>query len=412
MPDKSATIFISSGELSGEMHGAYLVGAIQELRAEQGKPPAIFEGNGSQRMAAAGVQLLHDVSTWGEMGIVANAAKLQYLHRALKETLAYIISNQPDMVILVDNRVFNLNLARLLKGRSYTGSIVYYVSPVHWQALYDQGALKKSLTNRRFLDIKQYCDFAIPIYPVSLDTYKALGIPHEFPGHPLCEVAKPRLTDAEFATVSGIDITEGNTIIVGAMPGSRVGEVKQIAPVIFQALSLMCEAFCEDPKLPELKPVAMLAHHELLDEVLNAARRAGLGDLTLIGQEHVYDLMARSQLIIAKSGTAVHECMLMNVPAVMCYKVTPLSAWFARRILRFKMPYYSLPNLLAGRPVVPELIQEDCDHRRIVDLAGSLLFEEQERENMLSAFSELRELACKPRPLRRAAELVVERLPC
>lgn len=407
-PAQSLSIFISTGELSGEMHGAHLAAAIQQLRAEQGRAPAFIAGNGSARMAAAGVELLFDVATWGEMGILANLLKAQFFLRAVTTTAKYILANDPELVVLVDSRFMNLSLAKYLRRRGYSGKIAYYVAPVRWQSLYDPNEDKRSLTNRRFTDVRDYCDFAIPIYPISLSVYEQLSIPHEYVGHPLCELAKPRLSDAEFTELTGIPYDAADPpLIVGALPGSRVGELRQIAPEIFRALALMKEGLAEDPSLPPLNAVAVLAHQELLGEVTAAARRAQLDDLTLIANEHVYDLMARARLMIAKSGTGVHECLLMEVPAIMCYRVAPLSAWLAKWLLRFSMPYYSLPNLLANRPIVPELVQDECNHRRIVDLAGTLLYEQRERAAMLEAFSELRQAVCKPQPLRRAAELVL-----
>jgi len=133
-------------------------------------------------------------------------------------------------------------------------------------------------------------------------------------------------------------------------------------------------------------------------------------DLALVEPNYVYDLMTRARLMVAKCGTSVQECMLLGVPVITCYKVHPAMAWVAKHIMRFSMPYFSLPNLLAGKPVVPELIQEDCNHRRIVDIAGSLFYEERERQAMLDAFHELRSLVCRPNPLRRVAELVSELL--
>lgn len=411
LPGKTATIFISTGELSGEMHGAHLAESIQALRKERGLAPAIIEGNGSQRMAAAGVDLLFDVSTWGEMGIIANLLKAQTLLHVLRSTIKYILSNQPDMVVLIDSRVLSTNLARILRQRGYTGRIVYYVSPVIWQSLYDPVEQQRSLKSKRFLAVKRYCDLAIPIYPVSLQTYEELEIPYEFVGHPLCELAKPQLSDEVFASVTGIPYDCDNPpLIVGVLPGSRQGEVRHIAPPIFKALALMREAFSEDPDLPDLYPVAVLAHRDLLPAMMKAVRGAGLTDLALIEPQHVYDLMARARLMIAKSGTGIHECMLMDVPAIMCYRFHPFVAWVGRRIQRFSMPYYCLPNLLAGRHVVPELIQEECNHRRIIELAGSLFYEERERQAMLKAYGEIREMLCRPQPLRRAAELVSELL--
>jgi len=142
-----------------------------------------------------------------------------------------------------------------------------------------------------------------------------------------------------------------------------------------------------------------------------AAREVGLSDLTLIDSEHTYDLMARAQLVVAKSGTSVHECMLIGVPVLMCYRVQAYVAWIAKYLLRFSMPFYALPNLLAGKAVIPELIQEECNHSRIAALVGTLLFEESERRVILDEFAKLRELVCKPNPLKRAAERLQELLP-
>lgn len=407
-PAQSLSIFISTGELSGEMHGAHLAGAIQRLRSEQGREPAFIAGNGSRRMAEAGIELLHDVAVWGEMGILANLLRARFFMRAVNTTASYILANEPELVVLVDSRFMNLSLARILRHRGYRGKIAYYVAPVRWESLYDPDENERSVSNRRFTDVRDYCDFAIPIYPISLPVYEQLDIPHEYVGHPLCELAQPRLNDAEFAELMGIDYDPADPpLVIGALPGSRVGEIRQIAPEIFHALVLIKEALAAEGAFRPLHAVAVLAHQELLGEVTAAARQARLSDLTLIDNLHVYDLMARARLMIAKSGTGVHECMLMNVPAIMCYRVAPFTAWLAKWVLRFKMPYYSLPNLLANRQVVPELVQQDCSHRRIAELAGTLLYEERERQAMLAAFADLRRTVCRPTPLRRAAELLL-----
>jgi lipid-A-disaccharide synthase len=393
------------------MHAAHLTTALQSVRAELDLPPAIFEGNGSTRMQAAGVELLFDVARWSELGIVHNLLKAQFFHRVVTATARYILSNQHDMVILVDNRVLNLSLARMLRARGYAGRIVYYVAPVRWESLYNPAEHARSLKNRRFLDVRRFCDLALPIYPVSLEVYEELGIPYEFTGHPLCELVKPSLSDEQFSAITGIPYDPAAPpMIIGALPGSRVREVQWIAPVMYKALALMEEAFDEDSALPRLHIVSPAPHTELQDGMLDAARRGGLRNLTLISQEYNYDLMARARLMIVKSGTGLHECMLAGVPAIMCYRVPNYLAWILRNLMRFNMPYYGFPNLLAGRPVVPELIQEDCTHLKIADMAGSLLFEEAERKSMLQAFAELRELVCRPQPLKRAALRVQELL--
>jgi lipid-A-disaccharide synthase len=411
LPGKTATVFISTGELSGEMHAALLVGALQKLRQEQGFPEALIDGNGSLRMKSAGVNLVHDVALWSEMGLVANLLKAQHFHRVVTHTARYILGNQPDAVILVDSRVLNLNLARMLRQGGYRGRIIYYVSPVRWESLYDPAEHARSLRNPRFLDVKRYCDHALLIYPVSLSVYSELNIPHTFCGHPLCETAGPRLSDAEFEQLTGIQLQQDPApLIVGAMVGSRRGEIGAIAPAVFGALSIIAEAFEGQRGLPPLHLVAPVAHPKLRDDLLRAARSVNLSSLVLIDGEHAADLMSRASLMIAKSGTGLHECVIMDVPAIMCYRVPPSLAWFLRYVLRFSMPYYAFPNLLAGRAVLPELVQDYCTPERIAEQASSLLFELGEREAMLASFAQLRELMCRPQPLRTAAGVVQKML--
>lgn len=386
------------------MHAAHLVRALQRLRQQRGLQPAVVEGNGSAEMHRAGVHLLYDVATWSELGIIANLPKASFFSKVIRQTVRYVLSNQHDMVILVDNRTFNTMLAKALRQRGYSGRIVYYVAPVRWESCYDPAEHTRSLKNPRFLDVKRYCDFAMPIYPVSLQAYKALDIPHAFPGHPLCELARPQLSDAAFSELTGIDFTaENQPLVIGAMPGSRVGEVKCIAGPLYRGMALVQEAFAEAPDLPDVNVVTPLAHEELRGYVFTAARQARLASLEVIEGRYRYDLMHRARLMVVKSGTALHECMLMDVPAIMCYRVPRYMAWIARHIMRFSMPYYGFPNLLAGRPVVPELIQEDCNHTRIAETTGSLLFEESERAVMRQGYSELREMVCRPEPMATAA---------
>jgi lipid-A-disaccharide synthase len=408
-PEQTAKIFVSTGELSGEMHAAYVIGALQQLRAAQGLPPALVEGNGSQRMAAQGVRIVHDVARWSEIGIVLNLIRAPFFLRIMRETLRHILRSQPEMVILVDSRVLNLKLAKALREHGYSGQIVYYVSPVRWESLYNPAEHARSLRNPRFKQLKQYCDLAIPIYPVSLGVYDELQIPYIFPGHPLCEIARPRLSDREFTGLTGVGLSP-RPLLIGALTGSRVGEVREIAPHVFAALRLIREALQGEAQVPPLQLVATVAHPALRRELLSAARHAGLDDLVLLDSDYTYDLMARANLMIVKSGTGLHECMLLGVPALMCYRVSAAVAWIARYIMRFKMPFYGFPNLLAGRAVVPELIQEDCRYTRIAEAAGELLFDEQQRAEMQAAFAELRARVCHRAPLHQIAQALQDRL--
>jgi lipid-A-disaccharide synthase len=408
---ETARIFVSTGELSGDMHAAHAIAALNTLRAELGLPAVNVVANGSTRLEAQGAGLLHDVSTWGEIGILRNFVKAPMFLGIFQETVRCILADRPDMVLLVDSRGMNLRLAKGLRRAGYSGRIVYYVSPVRWESLYDPAEHQRSLRNSRFLDLKRYCDLAIPIYPVSLEAYQELEIPHIFPGHPLCDVARPRLSDRQFNAVTGFNYDPASPpLIIGAMVGSRIGEVRDIATPVFSALRLIQEALSTEHHLPPLHFVTLLAHEELRRPLLRAARSAGLDGLELLASEYIYDVMARARVMIVKSGTGLHECVLLGVPALMCYRVAPVLAWTARHLLRFSMPFYGFPNLLAGAAVVPELIQEDCRHTLIAEQAGELLFDEQQRNDMLSSFAALRSRMCRPAVMRTIATALQEQL--
>jgi lipid-A-disaccharide synthase len=152
-----------------------------------------------------------------------------------------------------------------------------------------------------------------------------------------------------------------------------------------------------------------VAHPDLRPAVLRAAKQAGLRELTLISNEFNYDLMARADLMVVKSGTSLHECALMDAPAVMCYRVPRFVAGILRRLMRFSFPFYGLPNLLLNREIVPELIQEECNELRIAEVAGELLFNEKRREEMRSGYAEVRAKLCpggELTPLQNGAQMV------
>lgn len=386
------------------MHAAHAIGALNDLRSERGLGPVSVTANGSSKLQAAGAELLHDVATWSEIGLVRTFLKAPMFLRVLRETLSFILQTQPAMVILVDSRVMNLRVAKALRRAGYSGRIVYYVAPVRWESLYRPEEFARSLRNPRFREQKLYCDLSIPIYPVSLEVYRELGIPYVFPGHPLCDLARPRLTDVQFSAATGIDYDpQRPPLLIGALTGSRIGEIRDIAPQVFSALRLIQDALANEPHLPPLHFIAPVAHAKLRRELLAAARHAGLDGLILLDSDLTYDVMARARMMIVKSGTGLHECMLLGVPALMCYRVAPALAWIARHLMRFSMPFYGFPNLLAGRAIVPELIQEECRHTRIAEQAGELLFDEEQRRDMQAAFAEQRAKVCGPHPLRTIA---------
>jgi lipid-A-disaccharide synthase len=377
--------------LSGEAHAAHLARALQKLREQRGLPPAVLEGNGSQQMRAAGVRIFRDITHMGALGIVQILLKAPGSAVLLLRTLRYIMRTRPQMVVLVDSRVFHLKLARLLRKRGYRGKIVYFVAPVRWESLYDPAELLRSLDNPRFLEQREFCDLSLLIYPVSLKTYEQLDMSYKYIGHPACELVRPTLSDQQWGALIGPG-GERRRVVIGALTGSRDAEVQWIAPHIFRALKLIGEAL--EAEGIELVPVTAVAHPDLRKAVIRAARDSGLAGLVMLEQASVYDLMHRADLMLVKSGTGLQECVLADAPAVMCYRVPQVVAFIARYFQRFSMPFYGFPNLLAGKEVVPELIQEECNELRIAAVAGELLFDQRKRKAMQEEYRQLRHQLC------------------
>jgi lipid-A-disaccharide synthase len=407
VPGSPPVIFISANELSGEAHAAHLALALQELRAARGLAPAVLEGNGSQQMRAAGVRLQHDVTHMGAIGMVQIIRKAPSSYLLLRRTLRHILNARPQMVIMVDSRVFHLQLAKMLRRAGYRGKIVYFVAPVRWESLYDPSELR-SLNNPRFLQQRELCDLSLLILPISLKTYEQLDMPYKYIGHPGCSLVQPDLTDSEWEVLIGPPARR-RRVLVGALTGSRDAEVRWIAPHVFAALRLMREALAAEDI--DLVAVTAVAHPDLRPAVVRAARQAGLTELIMLDSSCVYDLLHRADLMIVKSGTSLQECALAGVPALMCYRVPGPVAWIARHLQRFSMPYYGLPNLLAGREIVPELIQEECNELRIAAVAGELLFDDQRRSLQRAGLADVRRQICPDMgdglsPLQRGAQEV------
>lgn len=339
-------IFLSTLEPSGDVLCADLA---RELALQN--PMAQFYGIGGPRMVDAGVKLIdQSLIHLSSLGILNNLVTGPRFLLSLKIATKWILKNKPDRVVLCDSRFFNLNLAKEIRNAGYTGTIAYYIAPVTWQSLYNNKYLSDEKHLRRFRDIKEYCNFAILAYPVSLEIYQKLKIEHYFFGHPLTGKCKAKLSRADFCSAIGI---AESARIIGVFPGIRPSEYKYIAPVLAKVSEqLVADGYyiaCDVP-LP-IKDSKIIS----------------------ISNNMHFDLIAHSDVVISKSGTVVQECTLLTKPVICVYKVPDWQAWFARKVLKFSMPFYSLPNLLSGMAIIPELIQEDFTESNVLQKTRELL---------------------------------------
>jgi lipid-A-disaccharide synthase len=245
--------------------------------------------------------------------------------------------------------------------------------------------------------MRRYCDFAILIYPIGLELFRYFDVPHEFVGHPLCELVIPAMPAERFRAM--LDATDGP--LVGLMPGSRVQEVRVIGRQMFEAAAEMHR------NIGACVFGLPIAHPELREPVMRHLRTLPV-EVKLVERELRYDLICRADLMIVASGTATHECAVAGTPHIMTYRLPALHDFLYGAFTRFRMRFYAFPNIVAGEEVIPELVRGDCRGRRIAEEATALLGDAARLEDMRVRLGEVKERMCRRGTLARAAEICVE----
>lgn len=396
-------VFISTGELSGDMHAARLLAALAKHPSVDSQQATAL---GSVNLKAAGAEVVHDTATGSAMGVISNLIRAPAHVRLFRQTVQRILRDGPDAVILVDWRFFNLKLAKALRNGGYDGAIVHYIAPVMWQAASDErferiAEQPKSFRCRigsRFTQMRESVDLALAIYPVGLNLFEHFGVNYAFIGHPLCDQVKPKLAGGELRRLVG---AEGSAPLIGLMPGSRREEVSLIGRELVRAARLIAE------KMPSAAFALPVALPGLRDSLLRMAK-AHLVDIKFLEPEQRYDLVSSSDLMIVASGTATHECAIAGTPHIAVYKLRPLYDFLYATFTRFRLPAYAFPNIIAGRHVVPELVRGDCNSEQIARTAITLLSDPGALARMRDDLAQVRRRICRPRTVETAADLIVE----
>lgn len=396
-------VFITTGELSGDMHAARLLAALAEHPSVDSLQATAL---GSVNLKAAGATVLYDTAVGSAMGVFSNLMLAPSHVRLFRRTLRRILRDRPDAVILVDWRFFNLKLAKALRGGGYDGTIVHYIAPVLWQAASDERFQRiaeqpKSFRRRigsRFEQMRESVDLALAIYPVGLKLFEHFGVNYSFIGHPLCDQMRPKLAEGELRKLVG---AEGEVPLIGLMPGSRREEVSLIGLELVRAARLIAE------KMPTAVFALPVALPGLRDSLLGMAKSCSV-DIKLLEPEQRYDLLTSANLMIVASGTATHECAIAGAPHVAVYKVRPLYDFLYATFTRFRLPAYAFPNIIAGRHVVPELVRGDCSSAKIAHTALALLSDTAALDRMRDDLAQVRQRICRPRTVETAADLIVD----
>jgi lipid-A-disaccharide synthase len=343
-------LMVVAGEPSGDAHAAALV---TELRNAAGDRKLELFGATGPKMRTAGVDSIVDTDKLSILGLIEIGRVLPKFLRAYKQLKTAAIERAADAVVLVDWPDFNLPLARALHRRGV--KVIYYISPQLW-----------AWRQHRVEQIRRSVDLLLAILPFEREWYEQRGVKQvEFVGHPLVGQVKPRFDRVEFCQRHQLD---PSAPIVSLLPGSRHKEVVRILPPLLKAAALL------KSKQPEVQSVLVVAPSRSEAEVryIIAKQHSSL-DL-LIVREETREALAASAVAVVASGTATLEAALLETPMVIVYKESFVNWHTLGRLI--KAEHYGLPNLIAGKRLVTELIQNDFTSEKVVDEVLRLLVAE------------------------------------
>ncbi|PZO07421.1 MAG: lipid-A-disaccharide synthase [Lysobacteraceae bacterium] len=336
-PPRPLRIALVAGEASGDLLGAGLVNALK-LRF----PDAEFAGVGGPRLRAAGMATWHDCSELAVMGLVEVLRHLPRLLRLRRSLRKRLLAWRPDVFIGIDAPDFNLGLERQLKQAGIR--TVHYVSPSVWA--WREGRAAK---------LGRSADRVLCLFPMEPPIYERHGVDARFVGHPLAESFAMEPDRHGARAHFGLDDA---TPVLALLPGSRLGEIQRLLPVFLEATRRVHGKL---PALQVLLPAANAACREAIDACLANAPAANVR--VVDGQSH--EAMIASDVVLLASGTAALEAMLAKRPMVVGYRISALTYRLVMLLGLMKVNRYSLPNVLANEPIVPELMQGDCTPDRL-----------------------------------------------
>ncbi|WKV98970.1 lipid-A-disaccharide synthase [Pseudomonas sp. H22_DOA] len=337
----SLRIALVAGEASGDILGAGLMRAIKAQH-----PSVEFIGVGGPLMQAEGLTSYFPMERLAVMGLVEVLGRLRELLKRRKELIATLIAEKPDAFIGIDAPDFNLNIE--LKLRQAGIKTVHYVSPSVW-----------AWRQKRVLKIREGCDLMLTLFPFEAKFYEEKGVPVRFVGHSLAD-AIPLQADRAAARAE-LGLPDGP--LVALMPGSRGGEVGRLGALFLDTAQRLRAL---RPGVRFVMPCASPERRVQLEELL-AGR--DLPVTLLDGKSHL--ALAACNAVLIASGTATLEALLYKRPMVVAYRLAPLTFWILKRMV--KSPYVSLPNLLAQRLLVPELLQDDATVEALAQTLSPLI---------------------------------------
>ena len=368
-------IMFSAGEASGDTHGASVAKALLDKY-----PEAQLFGMGGDLMKQAGVDIIYDIQQLGFIGIVEIVKHLPTFFKLRSFLKEAMLREKPDVLVCIDYPGFNMKLAKVAKELHIP--VVYYIAPTIWA--WNKGRGK---------DIAKTVTKVASIFPFEAEAYREFGVDVEFVGNPLVDIVHPTMSVEDSLAHFGAEATSRNILL---MPGSRKQEVEGLLPTMLAAAERLYE---NHQDLKFFLPRAHTIPREDIDRILQ-----GYSVPVTVTEGHNYDLMQICTACIAASGTATLETALMNVPTVLIYKVASVTYGIGKLLV--KIDHIGLPNIMAKRRIIPELLQGDVTPENVERELANILDHEAVYTQMKADLAQVKIELGAPGAVQRVADVI------
>jgi lipid-A-disaccharide synthase len=381
-------IFLLAGEKSGDLIGSRLIHSLKNSL-----PSLSFVGVGGQEMREAGLKGFLKTEEFEIHGFSEVIRSFRKLKRQFQEVLDQILTTQPQAVILIDYPGFNLRLAKALKQKGFKGKIIQYVSPTIW-----------AWGPRRKETMVQTLDLLLTIYPFEPAYFNDTTLSVKYVGNPIYEIVKSHVYDENWAALFGIHAQEQ---LIALFPGSRKNEIRLNLPYLLNA----CEQLKKEH--PEAVFVVSCAHEKIIPLMHPLLRCYSLKlnhDLFLLPKNYAYELMRDCRTAIAKSGTVTLELALHERPTIVIYKLSLFNRFIAKFLLKLKLPFYCIVNIICGKRVYPELIDKGLNRKNLFSYFQQLNNDTEERKHCIQECQKLPDILEDRKASDEAASAIKELL--
>ncbi|MDX1977246.1 MAG: lipid-A-disaccharide synthase [Pseudanabaenaceae cyanobacterium bins.68] len=383
-------IFISTGEVSGDWHGAILTEALLAQARSQGLDLEII-ALGGDRMVAAGAKLLGNTLGIGSIGLAEALPYIIPTLRVQSQAKAYLKQHPPDLVILIDYVGPNTSMGWFVKQHLGV-PVIYYIAPQEWVWSFNQ-----KNTNA----IAAFTDQILAIFPEEARYYRRYSDRVTWVGHPLVELMA-KVPERSLAREI-LGITPEQKVVV-LLPASRRQEIELLLPIMLETATLI------QAQIPDVQFWLPLALGRYRPEIETQIAKFNL-PIHLVSEQPSQVVIRAADLVLSKSGTVNLETALLGIPQVVIYRVTAVTAWLARRVLGFSIPFMSPPNLVEMRAIVPEFLQEAANPAAIAPVCLDLLADGQTRQQMLQDYAQMRLALGDDQAISRVCEQIFAILP-